>query len=97
MYKPTSHTQMNSSPIKKLFDNIKSFRKNLCFVSSSTMCSKIEGILTADYRRMKTYNSYSHGLRTPNEDINQIYASEKMGRCGRQNMLPLYLTIWDWD
>ena len=23
--------------------------------------------------------------------------SEVMGRCGRQNMLPLYLKIWDWD
>ena len=23
--------------------------------------------------------------------------SEKLGRCGRQNMLPPYLKIWDWD
>ena len=23
--------------------------------------------------------------------------SEKLGRCGRQNMLPSYLKIWDWD
>ena len=23
--------------------------------------------------------------------------SEKLGRCGRQNMLWLYLKIWDWD
>ena len=23
--------------------------------------------------------------------------SEKLGRCGRQNMLPQYLKIWDWD
>ena len=23
--------------------------------------------------------------------------SEKLGRCGRQNMLPPYLRIWDWD
>ena len=23
--------------------------------------------------------------------------SEKSGRCGRQNMLPPYLKIWDWD
>ena len=58
-----SHTQMNSRPIKKLFDNLKSFSKNLCFVGSSTLCSKIEGILTADYRRLKTYNSYSNKER----------------------------------
>ena len=36
---------MNSSPIIKLFDYIKSFSKNLCFVSSATLCSKSEGIL----------------------------------------------------
>ena len=37
-----------------------------------------------------------HGLRTPNEGINQK-KSEILGRCGRQNMLRPYLNIWDWD
>ena len=40
-----SHTQMNSSPIKKLFDYIKFFSKNLCFLGSATPCSKSEGKL----------------------------------------------------
>ena len=37
-----------------------------------------------------------HGLRTPNEGINQKQ-SEILGRCGRRNILWPYLTIWDWD
>ena len=27
----------------------------------------------------------------------KLKISEKLGRCGRQNMLPPYLKIWDWD
>ena len=41
-------------------------------------------------------NCSGHGLRTTNEGINQRNL-EKLGRCGRQNMLGPYLTIWDWD
>ena len=41
-------------------------------------------------------NTGIHGLRTPNEGINQK-KSEILGRCGRQNMLRPYLKIWDWD
>ena len=37
-----------------------------------------------------------HGLRTPNEGINQRYL-KKLGRCGRQNMLRPYLKIWEWE
>ena len=37
-------------------------------------------------------NLCTHGLRTPKSKI-----SEKLGRCGRQNMLRPYLKIWDWD
>ena len=37
-----------------------------------------------------------HGLRTPNEGINQK-KSENLGRCGRQNMLWPYLKIWEWE
>ena len=40
-------------------------------------------------------NAPTHGLRTPNEGIKKI--SEKLGRCGRQNMLPPYLKIWEWE
>ena len=40
-----SFLKVNSSPIKKLFDHIKFFSKNLCFVGSATLCSKSEGIL----------------------------------------------------
>ena len=38
---------MNSNPIKLLFDYIKIFSKNLCFVGSATLCSKSEGILSS--------------------------------------------------
>ena len=41
-------------------------------------------------------NGIKHGLRTPNEGINQEI-SENLGRCGRQNMLPPYLKIWEWE
>ena len=34
-----------------------------------------------------------HGLRTPNEGIK----SENLGRCGRQNMLRLYLKFLEWE
>ena len=27
----------------------------------------------------------------------KLKISEKLGRCGRQNMLPPFLKIWDWD
>ena len=37
-----------------------------------------------------------HGLRTPNEGI-LSKISEKLGRCGRQNMLRLDLKIWEWE
>ena len=37
-----------------------------------------------------------HGLRTPNEGIDKK-ESEIVGQCGRQNILWLYLKIWDWD
>ena len=39
----------------------------------------------------------THGLRTPNEGINQRYVYEKLGRCGRQNMLRPYLKIYEWE
>ena len=34
---------------------------------------------------------FTHGLHAPNEGI------KILGRCGRQNMLPPYLRIWDWE
>ena len=37
-----------------------------------------------------------HGLRTPNKR-HKSKIPEKVGRCGRQNMLRPYLKIWDWD
>ena len=37
-----------------------------------------------------------HGLQTPNEGINQRNL-EKLGRCGRQNMLWPYLKLWEWE
>ena len=43
-----------------------------------------------------SFHQVTHGLRTPNEGINQRYF-EKLGRCGRQNMLWPYQKIWDWD
>ena len=46
------------------------------------------------FLNLSTYG-VDHGLRTPNEGINQ--RNLKMGRCGRQNMLRPYLKIWDWD
>ena len=52
LHQPTgqSSMQMNSSPIKILFDYIKVFSKNLCFVGSATLCSKSQGILTYQYQ-----------------------------------------------
>ena len=38
---------------------------------------------------------FNQGLRTPNEGIHKTTISEKLGRCGRQNMLRPYLKIWD--
>ena len=38
----------------------------------------------------------AHGLRTPNEGINQRNF-KILGRCGRQNMLRTYLKIWEWE
>ena len=39
-----------------------------------------------------------HGLRTPNEGINQRYLKNWAdARCGRQNMLRPYLKIWEWE
>ena len=52
------------------------------------------------FRRMTSCNfqgtyAIAHGLRTPNQDINQrnlkIWADE------RQNMLWPYLKIWEWE
>ena len=37
--------------------------------------------------------SWKHGLRTPNEGINQNLKSENLGRCGRQKKLRPYLKI----
>ena len=42
---------------------------------------------------MRNLNRSKHGLRTPNEGIHKSKISEKLGRCGRQNMLPPYLEI----
>ena len=42
--------------------------------------------------RLISSSWFDHGLWTPNEGINQIYVSEKLGWCSRQNMLQLYLT-----
>ena len=47
-------------------------------------------------KRGKNSDSSSHGLRTPNEGAHKSQIFEKLGRCGRQNMLRPYLKIWDW-
>ena len=41
------HMHMNSSAIKKLFDYIKFLGKDLCSVSSATLCSEREVTLPA--------------------------------------------------
>ena len=49
---------MNSSPIKKLFDYINFFSKNMCFADPAKLCSKSEGILSSVlYFKMVTFSS----------------------------------------
>ena len=55
--------------------------KRESLIRKSTFCQKV--------------TVHEHGLRTPNEGINQRYL--KNWADGRQNMLPPYLKIWDWD
>ena len=40
---------------------------------------------------------YSKARTTDTQWRHKSKISEKLGRCGRQNMLPPYLKIWDWD
>jgi hypothetical protein len=51
-------------------------------------------IVEKSSHHMSIVHGFSHGLQTPNEGINQSYL-KKMGRCGRQNLLRLYLKIWE--
>ena len=43
------------------------------------------------------YYSYMSPRTTDTQWRHKSNISEKMGRCGRQNMLPPYLKIWEWE
>ena len=45
----------------------------------------------------KSNNQWLSTRTTDTQWRHKSKISEKLGRCGRQNMLPPYLKIWDWD
>ena len=79
VHKPTNQTQMISSPIKKLFNNIKCFSKNLGFVGSATLCSKSQGIL------IHTWQPYIHQHFFPEH--------KTMGTCSQSPWNPIFSEV----
>ena len=55
------------------------------------------GVHSGYYNGVLTQKRYFLARTTDTQWRHKSKISEKMGRCGRQNMLPPYLKIWDWD
>ena len=76
---------LNFKPISQRLKKLK-----LSIVKNAKECLK--------YLTFKTCEPSSEYTRTTDTQWrHKSKKSEKLGRCGRQNMLRPYLTIWDWD
>ena len=68
---------------------------DLCILTKSNKKRSLRNQSEERFYLLQFTNRLLHGLRTPNEGINQRYVSEKLGKCGRQNILWPYLKIWE--
>ena len=77
----------------------------------STHCDKFDDVTKWQMRRAHYFISFlllnihrldrtdilSRSRTTDTRRQHKSKISEKLGRCGRQNMLPPYLKIWEWE
>ena len=99
---PTQHCELQTlNFVQKLPISLESFTDNRLMLTYQILGHNNQGIvclITQSNFVFRTQNFPWMSLRTT--DIqwrHKSKISEKLGRCGRQNMLRPYLKIWDWD
>ena len=85
-----------------LFSNTHHWILISCIYLKQTLCTLIIYIGNSLSTVCKTFTGipWHHRIPSRTTDTQRRHKSsisEKMGRCGSQNMLPQYLKIWEWE